>query len=444
MTSLGSIFLLSLCALGIWHLSTPNAIAQSENLNSDFSGSILAISDADMIATAYANGKINKVKGIEDSLALISFSGNRPYIKSSIHASNSVISWPSILAWNPLKQYAYVAETRGVYQGENQQLKDVWKDFPNGTQISVFDYSDRQNPRLVQNKKIGENIQGVSLNHDRSLLVAGSTEKGKEIIVARLDEGLISEPFYFSNDEIEEKETNNSGIRTIEFHPTENIIAANLNNTHLVFYRVLDKDGSLTIEQIGSSIKVGKHWSVGNWHPSGRFFITTDVAWGDGSLGAIFNKKGKLVSTKFDHQGAHKILSEAKVGLSPEGFDISPDGKYAIVANMRRTYGPKAFWFVPGRKNSSLSLVKINLETGDLKTVGKQYGFEGALPEDAIFDLESNTIAVAVYHKQDEAFPQQGWLDFWELKEDRLIKTTQHIHLTRGVHNLLLIENYKQ
>ncbi|HHP7241906.1 MAG TPA: hypothetical protein ACFCUD_09540 [Cyclobacteriaceae bacterium] len=95
------------------------------------------------------------------------------------------------------------------------------------------------------------------------------------------------------------------------------------------------------------------------------------------------------------------MVSTTKVGLSPEGFDVNPDGKYAIVANMRRTYGPKKFWIVPVRKEASLSLVKINTETGQLTTLEKQYGFEGALPEDAVFDMESNTIAVAVYHEQD-------------------------------------------
>ncbi|RQH07312.1 lactonase family protein, partial [Okeania hirsuta] len=147
-----------------------------------------------------------------------------------------------------------------------------------------------------------------------------------------------------------------------------------------------------------------------------------------------------LVSIKFNPSGDHDIISKTKVGLSPEGFDLSPDGNYAIVANMRRTYGPKAFWFVPARTGASLSLVKVDPETGMLKTLGKEYLFEGVLPEDAIFDTESNSIAVAVYHEQDELFPTHGWLDLWELKDEQLVKTAEKLPLTRGVHNLLLIE----
>ena len=75
---------------------------------------------------------------------------------------------------------------------------------------------------------------------------------------------------------------------------------------------------------------------------------------------------------------------------------------------MRRTYGPKQFWFVPGTKRSSLSLIKIDPQSGQLSVIGKEYGFLGVLPEDAIFDQESNSIAVAVYHEKNENYPKNG------------------------------------
>ena len=164
------------------------------------------------------------------------------------------------------------------------------------------------------------------------------------------------------------------------------------------------------------------------------------MRWGNG-LGQITHGKGKLISVGFDKDGNHKIIDREKVGLSPEGFDISPDGNYAITVNMRRTWAPKkGFWFVPARKRSSLSLVKINAETGELTKLGKDYGFEGALPEDAVFDRESNSIAVAIYQDRNEEFPKEGWIDFWELKDDQLINTGKPVKVTRGVHNLLLIQ----
>jgi len=424
----------------IWHIGYSQNIIQVQEMQSSFMGSILATSDADMLATAYADGILNKVNGIEDSLSLVKVLNGKPLVVSQKSVSNSVISWPSIIAWNSNARLAYIAETRGVFEKHEQVVDDVWKDLPQGRKVSVVDYNDPEDPKLIQSIDVGENIQGVSINACSDLLVSGTTEPGKEIMIATLEQGKITSRFYFSNPDIKRIKDNNSGIRTIEFHPTKNIIAVNLNNTHLVFYRINKKSSLINVEQIGEPIEVAKRWSVGNWHPSGNFFILTDVAWGNGTMGAIFNGKGKLVSVNFNSNGNHKIVSTTKVGLSPEGFDISRDGKYAVVANMRRTYGPKKMWFVPARKNASLSLVKIDGDSGVLTTLGKEYLFEGALPEDAIFDLESNSIAVAVYQKQDEEFPKQGWIDFWELKNDQLVKTSCRIYVTRGVHNLLLIE----
>ncbi|PRX54904.1 hypothetical protein CLV81_3309 [Flagellimonas meridianipacifica] len=434
--SLGTV----LALFSVWHLAQGQSIAPSQNVSPNFKGRLLAISDADMIAGAYANGELNKVNGIEDELLLVDGSGDSSNPMEPLHVSNSVISWPAILEWNPTNQLAYVAETRSVHKGDAQKMGNVFTDFPVGKKITVVDYTNAATPKIVQEKEVGENIQGVSINASGTLLVSGSTTIGKELVVMGLKEGLIESVQYFTHEDISTKDTGNGGIRTIEFHPTKNIIAANLNNTHLIFFKITDNNGTISLSQLGKTMEVAKRWSVGNWHPSGKYFILSDLRWGDG-LGQITHGKGKLVSIGFDEGGNHTIIDKEKVGLSPEGFDISPDGNYAVTANMRRTWAPKkGFWFVPARKESSLSLVKINPDTGELTKVGKDYGFEGALPEDAVFDLENNTIAVAVYHDRNEEFPTEGWIDFWEVKDDELIKTEKQLKVARGVHNLLLIK----
>ncbi len=424
---------------GVWHLSQGQSVSPAQNIDSNFEGNFLAISDADMIAGAYANATLNKVAGIEDRLALVQ-GGSSIAIKSDLQISNSVISWPAIIEWNANHQFAYVAETRAMHKGGSQQMGNVFTDFPIGKKVTVIDYADPSRPRKVQEKEVGENIQGVSMNRAGNLLVSGSTETGKELVVMMLEEGKIAHTHYFTHDKIKEEDAGNGGFRTTEFHPSKNIIAVNLNNTHLLFFKIVDTGDDIQLQQLGEAMEVGKRWSVGNWHPSGDYFILSDLRWGDG-LGAITHGKGKLVSVAFDENGDHRIVDTEKVGLSPEGFDISPNGDYAVTVNMRRTWAPKkGFWFVPARKRSSLSLVKIDSGTGQLTKLGKDYGFGGALPEDAVFDLEGNTIAVAVYHDRNEEFPEEGWIDFWELKNDQLIKTEKQLKVTRGVHNLLLIK----
>ena len=362
--SIGSLIVLFVLAFTIWHWSQTESIVPTQNVTINFKGNILAITHADMVAGAYANGELNKVKGIEDKLALLSGINGNLALTSSLEVSNSVISWPAIPKWNGTNKLAYVAETRAPHEEPSQKMDNVFVDFNVGKKITVIDYKDPKKPVIFQEKEVGQNLQGVSINKDRTLLVSGSTEEGKEIVIMRLENGLIDNSFYFSNPNIDSGDKGNGGIRTIEFHPTKNIIAANLNNTHLVFYEIVDKGLSIEIKQIGEPISVGKRWSVGNWHPSGNFFILSDVAWGDG-LEQITHGKGALVSVVFNDNGNHNIISKVKVGLSPEGFDISPDGNYAVTVNMRRTWAPKnGFWFVPAKKTSSLFLNKNKSENG--------------------------------------------------------------------------------
>ena len=435
---IGGVLLLLVLAMGAWHIALSQPLTPISKDTSGFKGHILAASDADMLATAYADGILNKLEGIEDSLSVIKVSNGKASIIGKSFATNSVVSWPAILAWHPGKRYAYVAETRGLYTGSENKVKNVYTDLPKGILISVIDLNDPTKPTVIQQKSVGKEIQGVSLNAKGDLLVAGSTEKGKELVLIKLEGGLLGEISYFSHEGIKGSDNNNSGFRTIEFHPTEDVIAANLNNTELAFFQVSREDSTLSIDQIGKILPVAKHWSVGNWHPNGKFFLLSDVAWGSGDAGFVLNGKGKLVSVGFNPEGNHQIVSQQKVGMSPEGFDVSPNGKYAIVVNMRRTYLPKNIWFVPGRTKSSLSLLKIEEDSGELIPLGKEYGFKGTLPEDAVFDLESNSIAVAVYQEQDELYPKKGWVEFWEVEDDKLIKTAEKIEVTRGVHNLKL------
>ncbi|MEL7005984.1 MAG: hypothetical protein AAFN93_25140, partial [Bacteroidota bacterium] len=258
----GIVFGIILSGFSVWHLTHAQSIENVQDVKVNFEGDILAISDADMISGAYANGILNKVEGIEDQLTLITNKNGSQSVMSQLHVSNSVISWPAIVEWNDERKLAYISETRGVHREESQRMDNVFKDFPVGKTISVVDYRNREAPKIIQQKTVGENIQGVSMNNNRTLLASGSTEKKKELIVMTLDSGLIANTFYFTNQHIDAKDTGNGGIRTIEFHPKEDVIAVNLNNTHLVFYQIIYKNDIVEANQIGQPLEVGKIWTV--------------------------------------------------------------------------------------------------------------------------------------------------------------------------------------
>lgn len=104
-------------ALGCWHAAHAQRLAPAEDVAVGFAGRLLALSDADQIAGAYADGVLNKVAGVEDSLAVVEVVDGEPRLRGRVAASNSVVSWPDVLARHPRLPLAYVAETRGRYAG---------------------------------------------------------------------------------------------------------------------------------------------------------------------------------------------------------------------------------------------------------------------------------------------------------------------------------------
>ncbi|MCI4671757.1 MAG: hypothetical protein MRZ79_26685 [Bacteroidia bacterium] len=435
------VLILPILLLFGWNTGGLKSQTSISSMSSKFEGGILAASDADMVASAYGDGVLGKIKGIEDTLTFITNVGGTSKIQSTIAMSNSVLGWPAIMTWSKSKKYAYLVENNAPTKASIDQVENVYTHFPSGKGVSVVDYADRSNPKVVQEKSLGETLQGVAINATDDLLVIASSAKGREIIVATLIDGLIDQTYAFSEPEIDYTLGGDVGIKSASFHPSENVFALNLNNQSIVFYEVIFNGENIKIQKIGSSLKeICTRCTVGNWHPKGKYFLTTDVNWSGSKLGYAFNKKGKLLSIAFDQNGNHKIASKISVGLSPEGFDISPNGQYAVTVNMRRTYLPQKFWFIAKRKTPTLSLIKIDSNTGKLTQLGEEYGFAGALPEDAIFDKESNSLAVAVFHEIYDMKPRVGWVDFWEIKDDKLYKTASQVKVTRGVHTLHLID----
>ena len=320
----------------------------------------------------------------------------------------------------------------------------MWADLPAGTTLTVVDLADPDAPRVVQRVELGRHLYAATVNARGDLLATSTSQAGGELVVARLgDDGLVADHVALATGVVGEVNDRERGINAVRFHPTDDVLAANVDDRRLAFLRVdRGPGGELGVSAVGEPLEVARHWSVGNWHPGGSTFVLSDVNWGPGRLGAVLNGRGSLVSVRYDAAGGHAVVDRVRVGLSPEGFDLSPDGSLAVVANMRRTYmPPRGFWFVPGKSRASLSLVGVDGATGALEMLHDDVGFVGALPEDAVFDADGTSVAVAVYHDRAELHPRRGWVDFWEVRGGRrLAYTGRRVAVTRGVHNLLLVE----
>lgn len=89
----------------------------------------------------------------------------------------------------------------------------------------------------------------------------------------------------------------------------------------------------------------------------------------------------------------------------PEGLAISPDGHWAVTANLERSTpaldSPSQGFF------SSLSLLRVDAETGHLATVGT-YASDGILPEGLVFDGSSRFVAATTFDRYDGRSPARS------------------------------------
>lgn len=409
-----------------------------------FSGRALLIaSDADMIASAYADAKLDRVEGIEDTLTTIELPLDpaQPAV-AAIPVPNSVMSWPQIIATSPDGTIAYVAEVRGTPLPEIQELDSI-EDMPDGSQITVINIANPAEPELIETVDVGRNPRHLAISPDGQFLSIDLDEPGRELLLVGINsDGTLGERRYFAitNAAGEAAEVNSSN-----WHPSGRFLALNLNNRFVAFYEVSTDATSVEVSPYGQPLDVGNHLSCGQFSPNGQTYLISDLKWSTRPLrilNYLMNPKGELIAIRFDADGTQpEITSRAEVGLSPEGFAVSPDGSLVVTVNMRRTYlaaMPPAW---RGKSYSSLSTVQLDQETGSLTTLD-EYGFEGLLPEHAVFDASGNFLATVIYNYR-ETSPETGAVEFWNVIQDsqpRLERTGLTLDIVRGAHVLSLVQ----
>ena len=180
--------------------------------------------------------------------------------------------------------------------------------------------------------------------------------------------------------------------------------------------------------------------------PDGAHYLVGNLYWGPDVPGIWAEAvEGDVMSIRFaaesPSEGAprHQIVGRAMTGVSPEGIAISPDGEWAVTTNLEVSYAPADDpRYTP---YSSLTLIDIDRETGDLTTVGTYY-YDGILPEAATFDASGQYVAVVNYD-QHPGGAAGGAIDFWELVDSdapKLVQTRVSVPVPHGPHSTTLID----
>ena len=129
----------------------------------DFKGRyLLALSDADMVASAYIDSILGPVVG-KDELTIIPFTATKTTTSvSTLPVTNSVTGPPASIAVSPDGKYAIVIETRGPRPPNKPAA--LMPELAKGYVISVVDVSQPAQPRIVQVLQGGERPVSVCFN----------------------------------------------------------------------------------------------------------------------------------------------------------------------------------------------------------------------------------------------------------------------------------------
>ncbi len=415
--------------------------APVESQTTQFDGRYLIVaSDADMVGTAYSDGRLMQIAGDVDTLSLVQLpltDISAPVIKLPV--SNSVTSWPQIIAVAPDGNTIYVVETAGQVDDDVTQLNP--DDFPAGRLLTVVDISEGADNAILTTIEVGKNPIHVAISADGAYLAIGF--RGQEHLLAILPTSTLNDHTTFNYFRIEQANGDPSEeVTAVSWHPSGDFLAVGNDRSELQFFRVTNNaDGTVTIASHGKHLDLGNTITHGQFTQDGQFYLTAEINWNTAPapLGNLINPPGEMIVVRFDasNNSEHEEVSRMTVGLSPEGFAISPQEDLIVTVNMGRTYLPDLLAkFMPAGELNSLTLLSFDNQTGQLAALG-EYGFEGVLPEDAMFDADGDALGVVIYNEREDP-NNSGYVEFWNViregSEPQLERTAVRVPVVRGPH----------
>jgi YD repeat-containing protein len=409
---------------------------------------IVTISDADMLGTAFATGQLAKPADAgRDSLTVIGLPivGEQAAV-GQCTVSNSVMGPPQALSVNSAATMAFVVESRGEAAPGTGGLQDL----PAGTRLQAVSLADPMNPSLISWAYVGKNPSACDVSPDGALVAVATREARGQLVIVPVNGGQLGEPMAWELLGIDDSEAT---ATSVSWDPSGKMLAVCLpQRDEVMFYEFGREGGGLAISPVGAPVKVGKFPYHGRWTPDGRYFITTDLQWQTGGNDYLLEAPaGTLsvirVSTSKAGEGVHhQVVSTANVGVSPEGLAISPDGKYVVAANLKRSFLPEG----DNRLESgSLTLLSLDADSGRLSPLGEYpLGGEhsrGGMPEGISFDAQGRFVVVTLFRSLD-ADVKDGELAFWRLnprageaKAGALEQADFRVGVGRGPHGVLVV-----
>lgn len=412
---------------GLLAIGSVPTIAQNSPITFNARG-LVAISDADLAASALVDGKLLRNNLSKDKLASIKFPlvrGGQSY--GEILLSNSVLTNSKSIAVPKTGGLAFVLDARARPEDAVAEYKDVQAEFPEGQKLAVVDIVNLSAPKVKFAFAVGKNPLAIDVNKNE--LIVSTSEVGKKLVFLEVDADgkptrLVPLPVGLDS----------TNATDVSWHPTGNFVAVTLASNEVALFKIIREGEKFkNIEQVGKPLKAGVSPAYGRFSADGKFYYVLDTKGAKGKA----TGEGELLVVQFAQDGAgeHKIASQTPVGLNPGSFSISPDGKSIVTVNAGNSAQP---WGAAAVGGSTLTLLKVD-DAGALAKVA-DYPFDGILAQSVAFDKDGSNIAVSVYEYLDYG-NRAGGIEFWTVDKaaPSLKKQAGRVSVERGVHTIRVI-----
>ncbi|NIJ53698.1 beta-propeller fold lactonase family protein [Dyadobacter arcticus] len=393
---------------------------------------LVVVSDGDMSASAFVDGKLLRDNTSKDQLTTIKFPVERGSkgLGSAV-VSNSALGFSKTLAVPSNGGLAYVLENRIRPEDGVAEYKDLAKEFPAGEKLFVVDILNLGAPKAKFGFPVGKRPTSIDVNKNE--LILSTSDAGKELVF--IEAGPDGKPARFLNLPAALDTANK--IIDITWHPSGDFIAFTLDNSNEVgLYKVIREAGKLkNVEMVGKPVKVGTEPTFGEFSTDGKHYFVLDAKGAQGKA----TGEGEILVVDFSMDGSaeHKVAGQTPIGTNTGSFAISPDGTMLVTVNAAKSGSP---WAEAGAgSGASLALFKV-AATGALTKVA-DYPFEGIYPQSVAFDKDGSNLAVAVYEYLEYGIGNGG-IEFWSVgKGDApaLKKQGAKISVGKGAHTLRVI-----
>ncbi len=392
--------------------------------------SLVVLSDADLSASSYVDGKLLRDATSKDRLTTVKFPLVRGEAAQSVLVPNSAINTSKSIAVPPTGGLAFVIESTTSPAESVKELKDVITESPVGQRVYVVDIVNPLAPKVKFPFSIGNNPLAIDIFKNE--LIISTAEVGKKLGFLETDnDGKPTRLLYLP---IDTDSTQN--LADVSWHPSGDYVAATLAPSgELVVYKILRENGKLkNIETVGKPVKLGDKLSYGKFSADGSKYLVVDTKDAIGKATA----EGELLVVTLDLTGGdHKVAGKTAIGLNPGAFAINPEGSLIVSAHAGAGIQPWAD--ANAGVGGQLTLLKIAADGAVTKVA--DYPVGGILPGSVAFDKDGTNVAVTVFEYVDYG-TRTGGVEFFSVTAGDTPSLTAQpgkISVENGAHTLRVI-----